>query len=236
MLKQELKIEGIPSILWGSKSDKLFIAIHGNMSHKADVVVALLAEEVTSHMYQVLSFDLPEHGDRKNEPYACTVQNCVRDLETIIHYAQNLYGSISLFACSMGAYFALLAYGDFSLRQCLFLSPILDMERIIENMMTAFGVSEDRLKTEKEIPTPIGQTLFWNYYSYVKTHPIEKWDKPTAILYGSKDDMSELDVVTGFSEKFNSSLTIMEGGEHYIHTEEQLSFYRAWLQEQIYTD
>ncbi|PKM71933.1 MAG: alpha/beta hydrolase [Firmicutes bacterium HGW-Firmicutes-16] len=236
MLKQEFSIMGIPSVLWGGKSDKLFLAVHGNMSNKADVVIAMLAEEVTARGYQVLSFDLPEHGDRKSESFVCSVSNCVHDLHIIIRYAQNLCNDISIFACSMGAYFSLLTYRDFSFRQCLFLSPILNMQRIIENMMAAFGVSKDSLEAEKEISTPIGQTLSWDYYSYVKSHPIEKWDNPTAILYGSEDDMSELDVVAGFSEKFNSSLTIMERGEHYFHTEEQLLFFSKWLHEQISTD
>ncbi|MFB0921751.1 MAG: alpha/beta hydrolase [Oscillospiraceae bacterium] len=234
MLKQKFSIEGIPSVLWGETSGKLFIAVHGNMSHKEDEVVAIFAEEAVARGYQVLSFDLPEHGDRKSEFYACSVQNCVRDLGIIMNYAKGISDDISLFACSMGAYFSLLSYRDFPLRQSLFLSPVLSMQRVIENMMKAFNVSEDRLKAEKEIPTPIGPTLFWDYYSYVKANPIEKWENPTAILYGSEDNLSELDVVVGFSEKFNSSLTILEHGEHYLHTKEQLQFLRDWLRKQLY--
>ena len=33
--------------------------------------------------YQVLSFDLPEHGERKNKNYRCTAQNGVLDLQII---------------------------------------------------------------------------------------------------------------------------------------------------------
>lgn len=36
MIKKNLKIENIPGILCGTKSDKLFIAAHGNISNKAD--------------------------------------------------------------------------------------------------------------------------------------------------------------------------------------------------------
>lgn len=36
MKKVNLITEGIPAILWGETSDKLFIAIHGNMSSKDD--------------------------------------------------------------------------------------------------------------------------------------------------------------------------------------------------------
>ena len=60
--------------------------------------------------YQVLSFDLPEHGERKNHPYKCTVQNGVHDLTVIHEFIKNKFASISLYACSLGAYFSLVAY------------------------------------------------------------------------------------------------------------------------------
>jgi uncharacterized protein len=233
MMKQEIKIEGIPAIVWGEKSNNLFIAVHGNMSNKADDAIVIFAEEASSRGYQVLSFDLPEHGDRKEEEYACKVQNCVHDLEIIMRYAQNLSNDISIFACSMGAYFSLLAYNELPLKQSLFLSPVLDMERIIKGMMTWFNVSEEKLKAEKEVSTPIGQTLYWDYYQYVKSHPIDTWKSPTAILYGSDDNLCEFDVVSAFSDRFHCELSVMEHGEHYFHTEEQLQFFRQWLQEHI---
>jgi len=233
MNKKKLIIDSIPSILWGGESEKLFIAVHGNMSNKEDDVIALFAEEATAKGYRVLSFDLPEHGDRKSEQYACAVQNCIHDLEIIMHFAREQSGNIGVFACSIGAYFSLLAYRDFPIEQCLFLSPILNMERIIQNMMTCFGVSEEMLESEKEIMTPIGQPLIWDYYRYVKSHPIDIWDTQTAILYGSGDDLSEFDVVTEFSDKFGCNLTVLNNGEHYFHSEEQLQFFRHWLKEYI---
>ena len=48
---------------------------------------------------------------------------------------------INVFACSMGAYFSLLAYQNDVLEKALFLSPVVNMERIIENMMKWFNVT-----------------------------------------------------------------------------------------------
>lgn len=234
MLNQSLRIEAIPAILWGNKSDKLFIAVHGNMSNKSDDVIVEFVEAAVAKGYQVLSFDLPEHGDRKNENYACKVQNCVHDLNIIMSYAKSLSNSISLFACSMGAYFSLLSYKEDSLKQCLFLSPVVNMERIINNMMTWFNVSENRLKEEKEISTPIGQKLYWDYYCYVKEHPIVKWNKETSILYGLEDDICELDVVSNFAKVFYCNLQVMERGQHYFHNEEQLQYFRQWVERHVY--
>lgn len=135
----------------------------------------------------------------------------------------------------MGAYFSLLTYSHEPLKQCLFLSPVVNMERIINNMMTWFSISENRLKTEKEIPTPIGQTLYWDYYCYVKEHPIVTWNNLTSILYGSEDSLCEFDVVSVFAKSFDCDFKIMENGEHYFHTEEQLQFLRKWLKKHICT-
>lgn len=233
MRKQNLFIDGIPAILWGEKSTNLFVAIHGNMSSKDDDPIAILAEETIVRGYQVLSFDLPQHGERKDDSTPCKVQNCVGELEAIMCYAQSIATDISVFACSMGAYFSLVAYQDKPFQQCLFLSPVVNMSRIIENIMTWFDVSKERLKNEKEITIPIGQTLYWDYYCYVQEHPIARWDVPTSILYGSEDNLCEFDMISSFSRTFDCDLQVMEQGEHYFHTPEQLKFLRNWLIEHL---
>lgn len=228
---QSFKIETIPAILWGPKSDKLYIFVHGKMSNKADAEG--FAKRAVERGYQVLSFDLPEHGERINEKYQCNVWNGVHDLTKIAEYVQQNWCDISLFATSLGAYFSLLAFKEMPLGNCLFLSPILDMEKLIHNMMEWFQVSEETLKDKQEIPTPMGETLSWDYYSYVKEHPIVDWNKPTKILYGSEDNLTERTIVDNFANKFECELTILQGGEHYFHTKEQLEFLDQWLGKHI---
>ncbi|MBP2656332.1 MAG: alpha/beta hydrolase [Firmicutes bacterium] len=233
MIKQNLLIENIPAILWGENSTKIMVAVHGNMSSKTDVPIAMLAEEAIPLGYQVLSFDLPQHGDRKEEITLCKVQNCVQDLYMIMDFAIRHSNHISLFACSMGVYFSLLTYKDVPIRRSLFLSPIVDMSRIIDNMMTWFNVSEEKLQAEQEIQTPLGHALYWDYYCYVKENPVDYWNSPTAILYGKEDNFCEFDIVSSFATRFACSLAVMEKGEHYFHTPDQLKFYREWLKENL---
>ena len=228
---ERIKINNIPSIIWGEKSSKVFIAVHGNMSNKEDEVIKILAEKVIGKGYQLLSFDLPEHGERKNDTtYLCKVQNCVKDLKQIIEYAKLNYSEINLWACSMGAYFSLVAYKNEEIKQCLFLSPVVNMKVIIDNMMLWSNTTEEELEEKQEIKTDFGQTLYWDYYKYVKDNPIINWNKKTYILYGNKDNMQNEDIIKNFSNKFNCDLTILENGEHYFHTEEQLKFYKEWLE------
>ena len=58
------QIQTIPCALWGTDLDRVLVAVHGAQSHKEDTPFRLLAE--TFKNSQILSFDLPEHGERKN--------------------------------------------------------------------------------------------------------------------------------------------------------------------------
>lgn len=235
MFRDKFNIGNIPAVLWGEKSERLFIAVHGNMSNKEDTVIEILAEEAIKKGYQVLSFDLPEHGERKSDRdrTPCKVQFCVSDLSVIMNYAKEHSKEISLFACSMGAYFSLLAYQNDILKKALFLSPVVNMERIIENMMTWFNVTPDRLQKEMTIETPIGQKLYWDYYCYVKQHPINIWNADTDIMYGAKDELCEFETINYFVKKYCCGLEVVEAGEHYFHTKEQLNAFRHWLKKHI---
>ena len=44
MKKEFFKINNIPAVLWGETSEKIIITVHGNMSHKEDIPIEILAE------------------------------------------------------------------------------------------------------------------------------------------------------------------------------------------------
>ena len=93
------------------------------------------------------------------------------------------YGGVYLIANSIGAYFSMNALKDQRVERAFFISPIVDMERLISDMMNRAGVSETELREKKEIATPFGETLWWEYLSYVRDNPVV-WNAPTDILYG----------------------------------------------------
>ncbi|OOM80157.1 alpha/beta hydrolase [Clostridium sp. BL-8] len=230
MKLRKIKIGNIPTILWGEPSDKMYIFVHGKMSNKESAQE--FAEIAVERGYQVLSFDLPEHGERKDTNYKCNVWNGTHDLEVIGTYAQENWTEISLFACSLGAYFSLIAYKNLLIKKCLFQSPILDMEHLIGKMFKWFNVTEEQLREKKEIFTPI-DILSWDYYCYVKEYPIDKWDIPTAIIYGTEDNLQDREVIDSFTNKFHSDLTISKGSEHSFHTKEQSQAVTQWLRKYI---
>ena len=81
-----------------------------------------------------------------------------------------------------------------------------------------------------EIPTDFGETLSWKYLCYVREHPIS-WRVPTRILYGEHDNLTSLETISAFAEKTGAALTVMPGGEHWFHTDEQVRFLDDWITE-----
>lgn len=133
-------------------------------------------------------------------------------------------GELVLVANSIGAYFCLHAGITELVRKAYFISPIVDMERVILGMMAAEGVSQQELREKGEI----GE-LSWKYLSWVRSHPI-RWRVPTEILYGDRDTLTSYETVSAFAKTWGASLTVMKGGEHWFHTEEQLAFLDQWIE------
>ena len=114
----------------------------------------------------------------------------------------------------------------------MFISPIVNMEKLIADMMLWANVTEDKLQSKKEIPTAFGETLSWEYLCYVRRHPIV-WNIPTCILYGGKDHLTSRKTISEFAEKQGAGLTVMEDGEHWFHTDAQMQFLDAWIRRSV---
>ena len=138
------------------------------------------------------------------------------------------YDSVILIANSIGAYFTMLSLAEKNISHALFISPIVDMEKLIIDMMKWLNITKDELKSKKKVETEFGETLSWEYLSHVKNHPI-RWNIPTSILYGEKDNLTSKESITKFAEQIGATLTIMGNGEHWFHTDEQLKFLDTWV-------
>ena len=143
------------------------------------------------------------------------------------------YENIILIANSIGAFFSMSAGIDSMIQKAYFISPIVDMEKLIGDMMLWANVTEGELKAKGVIHTEFGEDLSWEYLCYVRKHPIQ-WRVPTSILYGSKDNLTSLETVRAFAEQNNAALIVMEGGEHWFHTDEQMQFLDDWIRETLH--
>ena len=106
------------------------------------------------------------------------------------------------------------------------------MEKLIKDMMTWADIGEKELQERGTIPTGFGETLSWEYLLYVENNPIE-WHIPTSILYGGKDNLTSLLTISEFTKEIGAKLTVMEEGEHWFHTVEQMEFLDNWILDSI---
>lgn len=230
MEQKRIDINGIPSIIWGKPSNKAFIHVHGKMSRKEYAEsFAVIAEK---YGYQTVSFDLPEHGERTAKSYRCDVWNGRKDLTAIADYVFSNWTKVSLFACSLGAYFSLQTYAERKFEKIMFQSPIVNMQWLVEQMMLWSNVTAEMLEEKKEIETPI-DTLRLDYYNYIKEHPITSWHKGTDILYGELDDLQPYESISAFAESFNAKVTVSNGSKHPFMEERDLAVVENWINETL---
>lgn len=142
------------------------------------------------------------------------------------------YNSVILIANSIGAYFSMGALAEKQISKAMFISPVVNMEKLISHMMTWSNVTEEELRSRKETATELGETLSWEYLCYVRKHPIE-WSIPTCILYGEKDNLTSIETVSDFADKIGATLTVMKDGEHWFHTDAQMEFLDNWIKESM---
>ena len=224
MKTEPFQIHTIPAVLYGEPANQGYLFLHGQMGRKEEAEA--FAQVVCPKGIQVLSIDLPAHGERQNRGEKLLPWTAVPDIRAALEWTEHRWKTISLWANSIGAYFAMLAFDGPD--RALLVSPILDMEGLILNMMGWAGVTEDQLREQGEIATSLGQTLSWEYLCWVREHPIHDWTCPVHILYGSQDNMTSRQTIDQYVRQHNARLTVVEGGEHWFHTPEQFAALRKW--------
>ena len=152
-----------------------------------------------------------------------------REIHIAVEKFKCRYENVILIANSIGAFFSMNAGIDEMIHTAYFISPIVDMEKLITDIMQWANVSESELESECIIHTDFGEDLSWEYLCYVRNHPIE-WHVPTQILYGSNDHLTSLETITDFAKKHNAVLT-MDNGKHWFHTEDQMALMDNWIRE-----
>lgn len=143
------------------------------------------------------------------------------------------HDAVAVVANSLGAYFSLNALSDKNIEKACFISPVVNMEKLICDLMSLSGVTEDELQKRGTIETPLGEPLSWEYLTWVRCHPIV-WNTPTAILYGENDTLQSIDTIRGFADACGASVTVLKNAEHWIHTAEEIAFLDRWIKAEIH--
>ena len=195
--------------------EKLVIYIHGKGGN---------ADEANHYKPLFLDYDVIGFDYKSETPWVAK-----QEFSAYFDSVAANYDEVVLIANSIGAFFSMNAFAGKCIKQALFISPVVNLEKLICNMMQWANVSEDELREKGEIETNFGETLSWKYLCYVRENPIQ-WNIPTHILYGSNDNLTDLETMQDFAQKVGASLTIMQGGEHWFHTDEQMDFLDRWIE------
>ena len=113
----------------------------------------------------------------------------IEEIKPVIDKILQNYKEIILIANSIGVFFAMNTFSEKQIKKAFFISPIVNMEKLIADMMSWANVSEQSLEEKQNVETDFGETLSWQYLTYVRNHPIG-WNVPTEILYGENDNLT----------------------------------------------
>ena len=194
---------------------KALLYIHGKGGNATE------AEQIKPFCgdYEVFGIDLADFT-----PWGVEEQ-----IQSAFEALRRKYDRVGIVGNSIGAYFSMFALQNRAVDEAFFISPILDMERLILDMMMWANVTEGELREQGTIETRFGETLSWAYLTFVREHPI-RWNTPTEILYAERDNMTSRETVDDFIRTHPAGLTVMPDGEHWFHTPEQIAFLGKWLE------
>ena len=113
---------GLPALELGAPSERVFFYVHGKMGSKEEALD--FAEVADAHGWQVVSIDLPEHGERKSLPEPFTPAQIIPELQRVYQTLRSHWKTVGLYATSMGAWFSMQALPGEELERCLFASPV----------------------------------------------------------------------------------------------------------------
>lgn len=226
-----LRTRHLPVVIYGRPSGALWIYVHGKNGSRDDAEP--FARLACAAGAQVLAFDLPEHGGRLDAEPRFVPWDIVPELKALYAYAREHWAKVRLHCTSIGAWFSMLALDGEKPDGALFVSPVLDMEELIRDMMSVVGVDETELRAAGEISSGVGDSLSWPYLKYAAENPIGSWDCPTAILYPENDGLTRRETALDFARRFSCDLSIAKGCEHWFHTPRQLALLRSWERSHI---
>lgn len=230
MEKEFFNIANVPAVVYGEKSDSCYFYVHGMGGNKSEAErFALIA---APRGYQVIAVDLPEHGGR-TDGAEFVPWNVAEEFRVVMDYVKSRWNKVSIRATSIGVYFSLSALKSENIEKCLFVSPLVDMQRMIADLMRLANVTEEELKIRKEIKTDFGQTLSWRYLCYARENAVKAICRNTAILYASGDELIPRETVENFAQKNGCELTVLNGGEHWLHLPSDVEKMELWEKERI---
>ena len=155
MEKIKLEVAGVPAVLYGKRSRKVCLYVHGKNGSAAEA--ARFARTACPAGWQVLAVDLPEHGTRKNSPEKLVPWVVTRELQTVYARMQPVWQHIRVYGVSIGAWFAIAAVAEVELKT----------RPVSEELGTRLLIAGSKVESQEAVSCPKGsnfsiKNLFFN--------------------------------------------------------------------------
>jgi hypothetical protein len=122
------------------------------------------------------------------------------------------------------------ALGNKPIKQAYFISPMVNLEKLICNMMIGWESPKMNF-TKRKLCRRISARRFRGNTCATCVKIPSSGASPRRFLYGSNDNLTSLETMREFAQKIGAPLTVMDGGEHWFHTAEQMAFLDKWIRE-----
>lgn len=102
---EEFVLDGIPALRWGKPGGQAVVGVHGRFSNKLDPVMSQCGDVIASRGDQLITFDLPTHGDCQDGK-AFAAMAAIPEVRAFAQLARSQSTEVGLLASSIGAYFS----------------------------------------------------------------------------------------------------------------------------------
>ena len=224
MTRRELLLYGengydISCLEWvGGKATSVLICLHGFAGDKYSSVIQSLAEKLAAASIRVITFDWPGHGSSPVDGSYLTVENCMRDLSTVLEYVDG--SPKMLFATSFGGFIGVnyLIRHPSSFSRFVLRSPALSMPDTYRSFLTEEEVAT--LNRGELVNSGFDRPLWLDasFHQDLCAHriPVETlhFKAPGLIIQGDQDNVvAPVDSVE-FAKRNSLDLHIVKGADH----------------------
>ncbi len=198
------------------KPNGIVIGVHGFAGDKNSSVLTQLALALHKKQWALVCFDFPAHGDSTAPDDRLRVDNCKRDLLTVVSWAKTTYSDAAygLFATSFGGYIASLCTEELSGIRKVFRAPAVTMATALEHIVAPTAV-EELLENGAVCGFERNMHVSGALYRDLLEQPFLIPDEPFMIIHGTKDDVIPFAAVKQLSERCDHiCLIAVEGADH----------------------
>jgi len=207
------------------------LCLHGFSGSKRSLVIERLHREMSSLSIGTFTFDWPAHGESRASYDDLRVENCIRDLETVLTYLTGTSTApVFCFATSFGGYLAMLFHNRHPevFDRILLRSPALRMAEILRSFMDESQLREflqgSRLDFGFSQPLLLKQTFYedlcaHDVFSAKPPHP-----EKIIILHGTGDDVVPFEHSLHYSDRFEIPLFAVEGANHFYDRPQDIDY------------